>query len=78
MFEAKVGNLVARIAIQADNAALSEGETTRWIANTNAEVNSLQFEIEHSQNIEIAVRALLVEKMENARDRLRVLELDQI
>jgi hypothetical protein len=78
MYEAKLSNLVARIAIQINNATLNGDETAEWVERTNAEVDALQFEIERNQNVEAAPRATLLETLADARDRVRVLALDQI
>ncbi|CAN7775510.1 hypothetical protein [Caballeronia sp. LjRoot31] len=78
MYEAKLSNLAARIAIQTSNVALSGDETAKWVESTNAEVDALQFEIERNQNVGAAPRAALLQTLADARDRLRVLALDQI
>jgi hypothetical protein len=44
----------------------------------SAEVNALQFEIERNQNVEAAPRAAMLETLADARDRVRVMALDQI
>ena len=78
MYEAKLSNLAARIAIQTNNATLNGDETAEWVERTNDEVDALQFEIERNQKVGAAPRAALLETLANARDRVRVLALDQI
>lgn len=78
MYEAKLSNLAARIAIQTNNATLNSDETAQWVERMSAEVDALQFEIERNQNVEAAPRAALLETLADARDRVRVLALDQI
>jgi hypothetical protein len=77
MYEAKLSNLAARIAIQTNNATLNGDETAQWVECMSAEVDALQFEIERNQNVEAAPRAALLETLADARDRVRVLALDQ-
>jgi hypothetical protein len=78
MYEAKLSNLAARIAIQTNNATLNGDETAQWVERMSAEVDALQFEIERNQNVEAAPRAALLKTLADARDRVRVLALDQI
>jgi hypothetical protein len=78
MYEAKLSNLAARIAIQTNNATLNGEETAQWVERMSAEVDALQFEIERNQNVEAAPRAALLKTLADARDRVRVLALDQI
>jgi hypothetical protein len=78
MYEAKLSNLAARIAIQANNATLNGDETAQWVKRMSAEVDALQFAIERNQNVEAAPRAALLETLADARDRVRALALDQI
>ncbi|MFT4433691.1 hypothetical protein [Caballeronia sp. 15715] len=78
MYEAKLSNLAARIAIQTSNATLNGDETAQWVERMSAEVDALQCEIERNQNVEAAPRAALLETLADARDRVRVLALDQI
>jgi 3'-phosphoadenosine 5'-phosphosulfate sulfotransferase (PAPS reductase)/FAD synthetase len=78
MYEAKLSNLAARIAIQTNNTTLNGDETAQWVERMSAEVDALQFEIERNQNVEAAPRAALLETLADARDRVRVLALDQI
>jgi hypothetical protein len=78
MYEAKLSNLAARIAIQTNNLTLNGDETAQWVERMSAEVNALQFEIERNQNVEAAPRAAMLETLADARDRVRVMALDQI
>jgi hypothetical protein len=76
MYEAKLSNLAARIAIQTNNATLNGDETAKWVERMGAEVDALQSQIERNQNVAAASRAALLKTLADARDRVQVLALD--
>jgi hypothetical protein len=75
MYEAKLSNLAARIAMHADSAvALNEDEAIAWIERTRKELDNLRFEIEHNQNVEAIPRAAMVKTLEAVRKDVQGLE----
>jgi hypothetical protein len=68
MYEAKLSNLTARIAIRVDSTVGgNDDQRLAWIEGMNKELDDLRFEIEHNQNVEAVPRTALVKALEAAR-----------
>jgi|HubBroStandDraft_5_1064220.scaffolds.fasta_scaffold279567_2 hypothetical protein len=74
MYDARISNLDGRVgATIGQLSSMSEDNRQSWLDRTEAEIDALRFEIEHNQNVELASRGELIERLEAIRNKaLRV------
>jgi hypothetical protein len=75
MYDARISNLDGRVGATIEQlSSMSEDNRQAWLDRTEAEIDALRFEIEHNQNVELASRDELIEKLEAIRKKaLRVI-----
>jgi hypothetical protein len=74
MYEARISNLDGRVGATIDKLpSMSEDNRQSWLDRTESEIDALRFEIEHNQNVELASRSELIDRLEAIRNKaLRV------
>jgi hypothetical protein len=70
MYEARISNLDGRVDATIDKLpSMSEDNRQSWLDRTESEIDALRFEIEHNQNVELASRGELIERLEAIRSK---------